>query len=77
MYLELVAAYAGYSLGLRPLFSLLCVPLPLPMISPVGPFRLSTHPGIGSFQAAVTEIKSKKKYGGGIHHFAVVLRVLF
>jgi len=30
------------------------IPFPAPASSPVGPLRLSTQPGMGSFQEAVT-----------------------
>lgn len=36
----------------------LSTPFPAPMITPVGPLRLSTQPGIGSRQAAVTATHS-------------------
>lgn len=38
--------------------SVLRTPLPAPASKPVGPLRLSTHPGIGSFHDAVT-VKEK------------------
>lgn len=33
-------------------------PLPAAINKPTGPFRLSTHPGIGSFKLGVTEMKN-------------------
>lgn len=42
-------------------FPLQCIvlitPFPAPINNPVGPLRLSTHPGIGSCHAATTEMK--------------------
>lgn len=37
------------------------LPLAAPIMSPVGPFMPSTQPGNGSFQAAVTTKREKKK----------------
>lgn len=34
-------------------------PLAPPTIKPIGPFKLSTHPGSGSSQAGDTEMKKK------------------
>lgn len=61
----LIAISTGTNCALfSPLASIdLITPLPAPTNSPIGPFRLSTHPGSGSFMAGTTKIRhSSKKF---------------